>query len=415
MRIEPARLARAATSIALLATLAALSGCDSDGNGGPSAPMGLDVQLSGDEVQVTRSITAAAVGISGRDSLEVTWSVDGVVSGTDSVGTITQTNPATYTAPASVPQGGSVVIEARLASDASVSASDSLAVLFTVLHVDAEHGDDGSGTGTWAAPLKTITAALAGVAQGDTILVRPGVHDVGLGESPPYDIPANVTLRGVHRDSCTLFGDDMGFSVVNLADEATLERFTIGNAGDGLYAVYTREAGRIGWIRVSDPFEGVIRCYGQGSEAVIEDCVLENTRQRLGGQGMQLLWGCHATVRRCTLRGWSEGMFVTGTSDPRIEYCVIEGNGFGLETWEDNVQTKPDLGGGERGSLGGNVIRGNAFCGLSLRTPSTVFAINNTWNVAPDQPPVYCQSVGDSCDICATNGGLVYWCDCRPQ
>jgi hypothetical protein len=152
-----------------------------------------------------------------------------------------------------------------------------------------------------------------------------------------------------------------------------------------------------------------------GSEAVVEDCVAENTRRPLTGTGMELIWDSRATVRRCTLRGWFQGILVGGAADPLIEHSVLEDNLIGLDTiHSDEVETEPDLGGGLRDSQGGNVIRGNSSCGLVNRTPGTIFAINNTWNEPEPTPPVVCASVGDSCDICVTNTGTVFWCECAP-
>lgn len=390
-----------------------LSGCDS-GGGGPAAPSALEVRLSAPSVQVTRTVTATAVALDRRDALEVTWLVDGAIGGSDSTGTITQDNPATYTAPEAVPDGGSVIIEARLGSQAS--ATDTLDVLFTIIHVDAEAGDDGAGAGTWAAPLRTVSAGLPHAEAGDTVFVHPGTYDPAHGESPPYDVPEGVTLRGADSDSCTLVGDGDEGNVVELEDGACVERFTIGNADRDAIAVNMSHAGSIRRIVVTDPFLfAVFRSMGD-SNALIEDCRLENTRRPQTGRGMELISGSHATVRRCTLRGWFQGAFMNGDSDPLIEYSVFEDNVLGLDTFETNDEyTEPDLGGGPRGSLGANVIRGNSSCGLANRTPGTIYAINNTWNVEPLDPPIVCYDVGDSCDICITNTGVVFWCPCAPE
>jgi hypothetical protein len=402
----------AACAAALLTALASLSGCDTEG-GGPTSPSAIDIELSAVAVQVTRTVTATAVAEDRNGTLDVTWLVDGVVSGSDSTGTITQENPATYTAPAVVPAGGRVVIEARAGSQ--VSASDTLDILFTILYVDADLGDDGAGTGAWAAPWKTITAALGVAEAGDTVFVRPGRYDPALGETPMYDVPIGVMLRGAHRDSCTLVGGGDRGIVVSLDVDAGIEHFTVDNADDDVIAINTSFAGSIRWIRVIDPFAYAALRVASGSEAVVEDCYLENTARPLTGTGMELIWGSRATVRRCTLRGWHQGALVSGSADPLIEQSVFEGNLVGVDTVESNEElTEPDLGWGPRGSEGGNVIRGNASCGLASRTPGTIYAINNTWNVAPIDPPVVCPSVGEGCDICVTNGGTVFWCECTP-
>jgi hypothetical protein len=398
---------RAAGAIAILAVLATFPGCDS-GGGGPAGPDAIEVQLSADAVQVTRSVTATAVAAGRNGTLDVTWFVNGAVSGSDSTGSISQENPAVYTAPSAVPAGGRVTIEARAGSE--LSASDTLQIVFTVIHVDAEEGDDETGLGTWAAPLRTLTAALGVAEEGDTVYVRPGTYDPPHGESPPFDVPAGVMLRGAHRDSCVLVGHGDHGIVVSLDVEAGIERFTIGNADQDVIGVNTSFPGSIRRIVVRGGFEYAALRVASGSEAVVEDCYLENADRPLTGRGLELIWGSRATVRRCTLRGWSQGALVGGEADPLVEHSVFEGNVIGVDTIEsDEDLTEPDLGWGDRGSLGGNVIRGNLSCGVVNRTPGTIVAINNTWNAVP---PDYCFSVGDGCDICVTGTGAVEWCEC---
>ena len=65
----------------------------------------------------------------------------------------------------------------------------------------------------------------------------------------------------------------------------------------------------------------------------------------------------------------------------------------GFETTPGGLN--PDFGGGARGSAGGNIIRNNSECGLSIELDHPVFAKFNTWT---NDPPVagedYCV-VGD--------------------
>lgn len=394
----------------LLAFFTGLSGCDSGGGGASPSPV-LEVVLSSHAVQATRTVTATAVLLDRQDDPQVTWAVDGVVGGSDSTGLITQDNPATYTAPAVVPPARVAIIEARLVSEPWITGQDTLSVLFTILYVDQLTGDDESGQGTWVSRFETVTRALSVATRGDTVFVFPGTYE------GDHGVPAGVAVRGAERDSCVLVGTGDGAAVV-MRDSSVIERLTV--AGGGMAGVELSLAARVRDVTVGGDFwtAGVLDA-GDNGDTLVEDCEVAGggpqAEQDPRGAGVDLRNGSRATIRGCLVRGWEHGIMVIGDSDPLIEACEISGNTHGVGTGETNdAETRPDLGGGDRGSLGNNLIRGNAICGLANRTPGAIYAVNNTWNVQPVDPPVYCLSEGDGCDICATNGGLVYWCNCGP-
>jgi hypothetical protein len=124
---------------ALACALALLvPGCG--GESGPLEPTGLAITLGSQRVQITRSIEVAALNTypAARDEHpDCDWYVDGILGGNAMKGTVTQTNPATFTAPSAVPAGGAVEISAVLQSDSSFTASDTLAIVFTVRYGDA--------------------------------------------------------------------------------------------------------------------------------------------------------------------------------------------------------------------------------------------------------------------------------------
>ena len=91
-------------TLGCLAAIALIAGCGSDGDGGPAEPVGIAVTLSKSEVQLTQTVTADAQYTYARNgSPDCHWYVDGVLGGSAEKGTITQTNPATYTAPPAIP------------------------------------------------------------------------------------------------------------------------------------------------------------------------------------------------------------------------------------------------------------------------------------------------------------------------
>jgi hypothetical protein len=79
------------------------------------------------------------------------------------------------------------------------------AVQVTAITV-APDGNDGSGRGTPNAPFRTLTRALQAAATGDTIELRDGTYDTGLGgEAYPLDV-SGLTVRGESRDGTILDG-----------------------------------------------------------------------------------------------------------------------------------------------------------------------------------------------------------------
>jgi hypothetical protein len=97
------------------------------------------------------------------------------------------------------------------------------------------------------------------------------------------------------------------------------------------------------------------------NSTVVENCLLSQ-----GGspsdRGMELVFNENGTlVRNCTVIGFSLGMFFNYPSDALVEYCTLENNGHGFYLCcldDPNSKPNPDLGGGARGSAGGQYHRG---------------------------------------------------------
>jgi hypothetical protein len=405
-----ARMLALLVSLVLPIVLMLLVSCSSD-SPCPCGPSELVIGFSQAAVQITDVVIVTATSTGARgDPPAVDWYVDGHPGGSDSTGFITSTNPATFTAPGAPPAGGAVVIEARDSDDPSVRGEDTLAILFTIRYVDAASGDDVSGTGARTAPLRTVTAALQAAQGGDTVRVAPGLYDSDLGEVTPFDIPSGVALMGTHTDSCVLAGENAA-AVVVLGDSGTVEGFTVRNTRWCDVGILSEAAGRIRDVRINDRFrDAAVRSNGASSGVVIENCEFVNTADPGTGRGLELVSGSMSTVRDCGVRGWRTGFWLDLDSAPLIELCEITENAFGIETAESSVHfTNPDLGGGERGSVGGNTIAGNEYVDLVTRTPTYIYAKFNTW----DGPvPAECLEVLDGCDIAITNGGAVEWCEC---
>jgi len=126
----------------------------------------------------------------------------------------------------------------------------------------------------------------------------------------------------------------------------------------------------------------------------------------------EIVFGDSGTIiRNCLISGFIDGIFFNGSelrgSDALVEGCTIENNLYGVDTCclnSDTSNPHPDLGGGPRGSLGGNVIRDNEMFGLWNVTKSTIYAKYNTWG---HTPPTVGSATGS--DIYNQGTGSVVW------
>jgi len=388
-----------------------ITGCGVDK--GPVEPNGLSLFLTGSRVQVTRSVQIEAVHTypyARDEGPACDWYVDGVLGGNAMVGTIMQTNPATFTAPPAVPAGGTVEITAVSQTDSEFTASDTLRIAFTVRYVDGENGSDTSSGGAWTNPLRTLTYALNMVSDGDTLAVLPGSYNPDHGEAGSYFIPGGVALLGTSRESCLVYGSGADYSVLRLGDGATIAGLTIGNWDDDDIAILTMGGGLIKDVVISEPFGfSAIRADGgreeRNNDVVIEGCELVNSMAPQTGTALELYYGTHCVIRECTIDGWEYGLYVNRDSDPLIERSTITGNRYGVvAAGGGELLTEPDLGGGARGSVGGNIIRDNSQVGVSNHTSVTIWALDNTWTTDPptEGPPA-------PMDLLNTAGGTVIW------
>lgn len=403
----------AALAGALLLLALTMSGCgSSDEPAGPTGPEGLALVFEKDGTQVTRTVEMEAVYVypsARQDHPDCDWYVDGVQGGGPSMGTVTQSNPAVYTAPATVPAAGHVEISAVSREDTTHVAAGTLGVFFTVRYVNPEHGTDQIAGGSWPQPLRTITFALGEVAAGDTIHALPGTYDQAGGEGASFPVPSGVTLRGASSDSCRISGSGGEYRVIELGGGARFEGFKLENAGSDQIGVLSEAGGAIVDVAVEDPFDyAVIRVEGGAREnaVLIEDCVLTNTGTPYTERAFELYGGTRCVIRGCSISGWETGLYMESDSAPLIESCSITDNYYGVTvlTGGGVVPPAPDLGGGARGSLGGNSISGNTAVGVVNFTTADIWALNNTWTTAPptEGPPF-------PCDFYNPAGGTVIW------
>ncbi len=366
------------------------------------SPNTVELEFSAQECEVSEQITITAeLSWPGREDDHFDWYVNDELGGHSMTGTITQTNPAIYTAPSAVPAGGSVEIKAIYRGDEQIFDTGMVDVQFTIKYVNASTGVDVNGGGTWEYPFRTITYALGEANEGDVVLVAPGTYDGDLGEGDVFTIPLGVTLRGSGRDEVILYGGEDMYFTMDLWYESTVENITLGNAGVASggelssIGIFCGTTATIRNVKINDTFRySAIRIGGVGAYPLVEDCEIVNTSHPGEDRGFELIDDSHAILRNCTVSGWWQGVFANTNSDPLIEGCTITDNNTGITAYSGSGEpppvTNPDLGGGARGSLGGNVIQNNTSYGLSVRNEEgTIYAMYNTWNSNPptEGPP----------------------------
>jgi hypothetical protein len=402
------------TGLGLLALGLVLWGCDGDDGGSLDPVIGVDVS-PGSATVVTGRTRVLTVTVTGGDDSKVDWYVNDILGGNSEVGTIVVASPATYTAPDTVPDPSTVVVKAI--SRESSSEMDSCLVTVTPplahVYVGASEGDDETGDGGSSSPLRSITTAFGWVAAGGTIHVAEGVYDADHGEVFPLAIPDSVLVEGEDWENTIIRGFHDGehsrYGIQIEGKNSALRRFTIEEGVPdgrewriGVY-VDNAENAVLDSIRILErAAEAVMRVW-YSSNTRIENCVLAIDDGKTEDHGIEFNCNyCNTIVRNCLIRGFATGIALNNYANPLIEGCVIEDNRYGLSlccTDQENHNPNPDLGGGARGSLGGNTIQ-NRTCGIRNGSTNALYAKFNTWN---NSPPVE----GD--DFCNLTTGSVIW------
>ena len=376
----------------------------------------VDVSPEREEIEVSESASITAT-VTGGTTGDVMWYVDGIAGGNSTVGTVTQTNPAAYTAPDEIPGPDSVMVVAVSQEDVSESDTCVVKVVMTTIYVNATTGNDDTGTGSAGNPVKTITRGLDIADDGETIMVAPGVYDATLGEEFPIRLASGKKVVGENWETCIIRGysETAGYSpcVQFSHTNSTLRKFTI-------------EEGPIiddGWqIAIFfgnnsyDALMDSVRCFERGGSSVlrveaahnttIQNCIFDVRAISEVDRGPNRCLVFHeddqgTVLRNCEIKGFhnagvGKGIYMSGVTDVLIEGCTIEDNGWGVYLCCDDDEEHnpvPDLGGGARGSTGGNTIRNNDTCGIESYSTADVYARFNTWT---NDPPVegedYCAS-----------------------
>jgi hypothetical protein len=397
---------------ATLLTSGLLIGCDDDES--PDPIVGVNVLPESMGVEVGHSVSIA-VDVRGGGSDPLNWYVNGIAGGDSEVGTIAGGSSATYTAPEVVPIPATVLVRAVSRDDPSMMDSCLVTIQFTRIHVNATTGSDATGTGLISRPVKSITRGLDLAEAELTVQVAAGIYDAANGEVFPISLPDSVSLVGEDWVNTVIRGhsqDANYFPAVEIRGEkSTLRKFTIEQGDVGAeewnIAIYVGSPGmnaNLDSIRVLErpPYSVLRVSYAPGT--VVENCyfVTDDGAQMAHGIEVNIDHG-DLVFRGCTLSGFSSGLALNNLCDPLVEGCTIENNQRGISlccAGDENHNPNPDLGGGARSSLGGNIIRNNSQCGISNGSSNSIQARYNTWE---NDPPM------EGVDFCNTGTGEVIW------
>jgi len=401
--------------LALGLMILSLTGCSDDECGyidDPTSELWLRVIPDSAAAEVGDSLRVEVL-VCGTCQSDITWYVNHVSGGNSEFGTITQTNPATYTAPDRTPYPATVSIMAVSDEDQSRAAGCDVTITHTRVYVDVETGDDVTGSGSACNPVKTITRGVEIARPGATVSLAPGRYRENTGEIFPIVLTDGITLVGDARDEVGV-SDTIATLVQVAGADCSVRRLSMApGLGRGIHVVGTSERARIDSISMYD-VEGVGVLIDGARDTALHDCLIIGNTKCWCGWGIKMVGGDVGTViRNCELMGFEWAAYVDSSSNVLIEDCILRINEYPVYLCHNDDpegSPTPDLGGGARGGGGrndflgsghsGRLAAGHTYCLLTNLTTNTIYARNNTWSA---YPPV------EGTDFCNPNGGQVIW------
>ncbi|MCG3111122.1 MAG: fibronectin type III domain-containing protein [Candidatus Manganitrophus sp. SB1] len=348
--------------------------------------------------------------LTGLEDTSVIWSVDNIDSGNPSVGRITQTNPATYTAPATLPESSVVTVKATSNADPTLFATATVTILTpeTTVFID-ENGVDGAECGTESSPCRSITRALAQANPGQTVRAAAGTYDDST-ETFPIRMKPGVNLIGEDvAETVITSGRSIPVAVI-AADNTVLSGFKFDpNNGTIDTLIEIASGGPI----ISDNrfIDEQNRCEGicQNSHTAIEvnggsPLIQGNEFRGFGFTSTEepitaaiLVQNDAApTIDQNTLRENRLGIALLDGAAPSIERNTITNNQTGISV---AGSAAPYLGGTTQENSGGNVLSCNTTVDLTVAdTVQPFYARRNQWD---HLPPTVSSQPGSGIDIVA--------------
>lgn len=384
------------TLVALLALVLAPVlldlGCGDDDDVCTEVVTGVEVTPDAHEVEVAHTLPLQAA-VHGGCGDGLRWYVNGVEGGNATLGTVTQTDPVTYTAPDVIPGAASIAVKAVSREDETQSGSCLVTVVFTTLFVNSVAGIDADGRGMITKPYKSLTYALARADSGHKVYAEEGIYSEANGEEFPLDVYAGVSLVGENWETTMIRRGGVAptgsIAVRLMGDNASARKFTLVVENPDVYK----------WNRAVEVFDCAgawldsVRCTQQLGYVFIRlertvDAAVTNCSCAVGGEGgsrgLEMVDGNSGTlVDGCTFGGFMYGAFLQKHCDALFSDCTFENNDTGVRLTavpaDPPDDPNPDFGGGSGSSPGGNVIQNSATCGMTNSTANIIYAKYNTW------------------------------------
>ncbi|HBY56672.1 MAG TPA: hypothetical protein DEG96_02235 [Candidatus Atribacteria bacterium] len=266
------------------------------------------------------------------------------------------------------------------------------------VYVDAGN-TSGVEDGTKINPFNTIREGIEAVNSGKSVIVSAGTYNEQL------VINKEINLWGAGRDNAFIMGGGIIGNLITIeANNVTISGFTIDGENKANVGIYFNGCS---FIIINNNLVRNNYDYGisyTNSVPIIEDNDIENN----GYSGIDIGRGGSGIIRNNSIlsnqygiRTWGDsspeinnndicnnsntGIYCRESATPIISYNTISNNSYGVlidynSTW--GALVNPDLGGGERGSVGENSITGNSIHGVSNEAPHTIKAENNWWGDA---------------------------------
>ncbi len=319
-----------------------LTGCGGDGESAKPVT-GLDITMDSADVEVSHTVSIGAT-VSGGETKKVKWCVNDILGGGSTLGTITQTNPAIYTAPDEVPVPAAVMVKAVSEEDAAEQDTCRVTICFTTVYVDGVAGNDDASTGSVSSPLASIAKGLDVSRSGMTVQIASGTY-----HEHDLDMKGGVTLRGdpEHPENVTIDADALGRVIdVYQADTTTvIEGLKI--TGGHAVGEHSENHGGGMRLRFASPiirdciFEGNSAYSSGGALALAEqasveavNCVFKENSALTYGGAVYYLSGFDGAFENCTFCGNASGtnggaVLCTGDIFIKFTSCTFCGNSAG--------------------------------------------------------------------------------------
>lgn len=346
--------------------------------------------------------------LTGLEDTSVIWSVDNIDSGNPSVGTITQTNPATYTAPATLPESSVVTVKATSSADPTLFATATVTILTpeTTVFID-ENGVDGAECGTESSPCRSITRALAQANPGQTVRAAAGTYDDST-ETFPIRMKPGVNLVGDDPDETVITSGRSISVAIIAADNTVLTGFKFDPNDETIDTLVQVNSGRpdiSGNRFVDDRCERICETSHTAIEINGGSPLIQRNEFRGFGftspeepvtAAIVVNNDAAPTIDQNTLRENQLAIALFDSAAALVERNTITNNETGLSV---RGSAAPDLGGGDREGSGGNILSCNTVVDITLAdTVPLLHAQRNQWD---HNPPTVSAQPGSGIDIVA--------------